>query len=258
MKIYIDVILFINFAFDFLLLFTTNIILKRKVKILRLILSSITGSLSVLTLFININSIELFLIKILISCLMILISFGKKDFLKNITYLYFVSIILGGFLYFINMQTSYKNEGLIFFNNGFSINIIVLLILSPIIFIYYYKQSRYFEDTLSNVHTIEVELDEKTYNYRAYLDTGNKLYEPFKNREVIILYDKKLYENLEYYLLIPFTTLTEKGILKGKVAKRIIIDNKHIFNNVVIGITNKEFNLDKSEVILHANYKNKI
>ena len=258
MKIYIDVILFINFAFDFLLLFTTNIILKRKVKILRLILSSIIGSLSVLTLFININSIELFLIKILISCLMILISFGKKDFLKNITYLYFVSIILGGFLYFINMQTSYKNEGLIFFNNGFSINIIVLLILSPIIFIYYYKQSRYFEDTLSNVHTIEVELDEKTYNYRAYLDTGNKLYEPFKNREVIILYDKKLYDNLEYYIIIPFTTLTEKGILKGKVAKRIIIDNKHIFNNVVIGITNKEFNLDKSEVILHANYKNKI
>lgn len=258
MKIYIDVILFINFTFDFMLLFTTNIILKRKVKILRLILSSIIGSLSVLTLFININSIELFLIKVLISCLMILISFGKKDFLKNIAYLYFVSIILGGFLYFINMQTSYKNEGLIFFNNGFSINIIVLLILSPIIFIYYYKQSRYFEDTLSNIHTIEIELDEKIYNYRAYLDTGNKLYEPFKNREVSILYDKKLYENLEYYLLIPFTTLTEKGILKGKVAKRIIIDDKYIFNNVVIGITNKEFNLDKSEVILHANYKNKI
>ena len=93
MKIYIDVILFINFAFDFLLLFTTNIILKRKVKILRLILSSIIGSFSVLTLFININSIELFLIKILISCLMILISFGKKDFLKNITYLYFIFIV---------------------------------------------------------------------------------------------------------------------------------------------------------------------
>lgn len=258
MKVYIDVILFINFAFDFMLLFTTNIILKRKVKILRLILSSIIGSLSVLTLFININSIELFLIKVLISIIMILISFGKKDFLKNITYLYFVSIILGGFLYFINMQVSYKNEGLIFFNNGFSINIIILLILSPSIFIYYYKQSRYFEDSLSNIHTIEIELEGKTYNYRAYLDTGNKLYEPFKNREVTILYDKKLYESLEYYLIIPFTTLTEKGILKGKIAKRIIIDGKYVFNNVVIGITNKEFNLDKSEVILHANYKNKI
>lgn len=258
MKVYIDVILFINFAFDFLLLFFVNIILKIRVNLLRLILASIIGSLSVLMLFVNVNSLVLFMIKLLISVIMILISFGKKDFLKNITYLYFVSIILGGFLFFLNMQTSYKNEGLIFFNNGFSINIIILFILSPIIFIYYYKQSRYFEDTLSNVHTIEIELDGKIYNYRAYLDTGNKLYEPFKNREVSILYDKKLYEELEYYLIVPFTTLTEKGILKGKVAKRIIIDKKYVFKDVVLGITNKEFNLDKSEVILHANFKNRL
>lgn len=258
MKVYIDVILFINFAFDFILLFAVNIILKRKVKLLRLILASIMGSLSVLTLFININSIELFVFKIIVSVIMILISFGKKNFLKNTTYLYFVSIILGGFLYFINMQTSYKNKGLIFFNNGFSINIIILLVLSPIIFIYYYKQSRYFEDTLSNIHTVKIKLDGKNYNYRAYLDTGNKLYEPFKNREVTILYDKKLYESLEYYLIIPFTTLTSKGILKGKIAKKIIIDDKYVFNDIVIGITNQEFTLDDSKVILHANFKNKI
>lgn len=253
-----DVILLINFFFDFLLLFVTGIILKRKVKIYRLLLASLIASLSVLLLFINISSLTLFLFKVIISIIMIIISFGKKSFFKNISCLYFVSIILGGFLYFINLQTSYKNEGLIFFNNGFSINIIVLLIISPIIFIYYYYQNRYLDETVSNIHNIKIYLNNNIYCYRAYLDTGNKLYEPFKNREVIILYNIELYNSLEYYLLIPFNTLNDKGILKGKVAKKIIIDDKYVFNDVVVGITNNKFSLDESDVILHANYKNRI
>ena len=36
MKIYLDYVFFINFIFDFILLFTTKILLKRNVKIKRI------------------------------------------------------------------------------------------------------------------------------------------------------------------------------------------------------------------------------
>ena len=136
MKIYLDLVLFINFMFDLLLLITVKIVLKRNIKWYRLLLGSLIGSLSIFFLFLKLTTISLFLLKIIISCVMIVITFGFKNktyFFKNLVYLYFVSIILGGFLYYLNLEFSYENIGLIFFHNGFSINFILLLILSPII-----------------------------------------------------------------------------------------------------------------------------
>ena len=79
MKIYIDVVLFINFSFDLLILLTTSIILKRNAKFYKLMLGAFVGSLSILFLFIKITSFQLFLLKIIISIIMVLISFGFKS-----------------------------------------------------------------------------------------------------------------------------------------------------------------------------------
>ena len=143
MKIYVDLILLLNFFLDFLLLMTVSLILKRNTKILRIILGSFIGSVSMLALFINFSSFSLFLFKVIISIVMIIVTFGFiniKEFLNNILYLYMVRIILGGFLYLINDSIAYKKIGLIFFHNGFSINYIIVILLSPII-IYIYIES---------------------------------------------------------------------------------------------------------------------
>ena len=79
MKLYIDLLLFLNFAFDFILLLTTNILLKRQAKIFNITLGAFIGSLSTLVLFFNINSLQLFLIKIYLSIIMCLITFSFKD-----------------------------------------------------------------------------------------------------------------------------------------------------------------------------------
>lgn len=258
MKIYLDVIFFINFTFDFLLLLTVNLIFKRKVKWYRIILASLIGTLSTFLVFFKMTSFTLFLLKLTISIIMTLIAFGYKYFLKNIIYLYFLSILLGGFLYFINIQFSYKTEGLLFFHNGFSINIILLIILSPIIFYWYYRQSRYFKETLSNIYKIDIYFDGKTSTYQAYLDTGNKLYDPYKHREVILLHDESLYKELEKFIIIPFETLSSTGFLKGIVVSKIVIDDIYTFDKVLIGVSKNPFHLDEAEVILHSNFKNNL
>lgn len=145
MKIYVDLIIILNFMLDFLLLLSLSLILKRNAKILRLLLGALIGGISIVFLFINVSSLELFFYKVFISILMILISFGFKNIkytFKNMVYLYLLSIILGGGLYFINDELAYKNEGLIFFHNGFSINVLIIIIASPIILFLYIKDSR--------------------------------------------------------------------------------------------------------------------
>ena len=75
MKVYLDLVMFINFFLDFLLLLGVSILLKRNVKLGKIIFGAFIGGLSILILFFKMNSIELFLFKFVISIVMILVSF---------------------------------------------------------------------------------------------------------------------------------------------------------------------------------------
>ena len=74
MRVYVDLVLFLNIAMDFLLLLSVSITLKRNVKFYRIILGSLVGGISIVFLFISLNNIALFLFKMIISILMILLN----------------------------------------------------------------------------------------------------------------------------------------------------------------------------------------
>ena len=159
MKIYIDLVLLLNFGFDLILLFGVAIILRRQTTLKRLLLGALVGSLTILSMFIEMSSLTLFLIKIIVSILMVLIVFGYHDIKylgNNLFYLYTSSILLGGFLYFLNLQFSYKNEGLVFYFEGLSVNVIVLIILSPIIIYSYVKQGLLLKNHYSNYYNVDI------------------------------------------------------------------------------------------------------
>jgi len=255
MKIYLDLVFFINFTFDFLLLLTVNIILKRNIKLIRILFGSLIGALSIFLLFIKLNSFTLFLFKLVISIFMIKTTFGIKDkeyFFKNTLYLYFVSIILGGFMYFLNMQFSYKNIGIVFFYNGFSINLVLLFIISPIILYFYIKQVKELKIQNSYHYLVEFTYGRRKYKYNAYLDTGNKLYDPYTHKPIIILYDKRI--NINNPIYIPYSTVESSGILKAFKINKIIVDGKVMNKKVIIALSNKPFNIDGVDMLLHKDY----
>lgn len=220
MKIYVDVVLFINFSFDLLILLSTSIILKRKTSFNRLLFGSFMGSLSILFLFIKITSFQLFLLKIIISIIMVLISFGFKSvkyFLKNMLFLYTISIILGGFLYYLSCAFSYKNTGLVFYFKGLSINYIFLLISSPIIIYIYIKETRSLKQITNNIYKIKLEIDNKTYDLNGFKDTGNNLKDPYFSKPIILV-NRKL--NFKNFIVVPYSTASGESALKctqGKV-----------------------------------------
>lgn len=253
MKIYLDLVLFLNFAFDFLLLLSVSIILKRNIKLNNIILGAFIGSLSILILFIKINSFTLFLIKILISILMILTTFKYKNikyFIKNISFFYMSSIILGGFLYFLNIQFSYKNNGLVFYHNGLSINFIVLLILSPIIIYLYIKECKSLKHNYNNYYKIEIYYKNQIKKINSFLDTGNKLVSPY-NKSPVILVNKKIIKNIDdNYIYIPYNTINNNGILKCIKVEKVIIEGIGIKENVLVGLT-EDIKIDDVDCILN-------
>ena len=254
MKIYLDLIFLLNFSFDFILLLTVSIILKRNVKIIRLILGSIIGSLSTFLLFLDLNNIELFLYKLFISIVMLLITFKYKNIkytLKNMEYLYITSIILGGFLYLLNLEFSYKNEGIIFYHNGLSVNFIFLIILSPIILYLYIKQVKELKNNYSYYHKLNIYYKDKIIKINSYLDTGNKLKDPYLSRPIIIINNKLIEDKyLDDYILVPMDTINSHSMLKCIKVDKIEIDGKELKKNVLIGLSPKKIKMEGIDSII--------
>ena len=252
MKIYLDLIMILNFAIDFILLLTVSLILKRNVKLTRIMLGSFVGGLSILFLFFNINSFILFLLKLFISILMILITFGYKTLkytLVNLLYLYMSSIVLGGFLYFLNLEFSYKHIGIIFFNNGLSINFIFLILFSPLILYIYIKQTKNLRYNYSNYYNIEIINNNKKYKYTAYMDSGNVLVDTLTNKPVILIDKRKLLFNIKEFRLIPYMGVNGSNIIKVIKIDKLIFNNKE-YSNILLGIMDK-ISLDGIDVILN-------
>ena len=64
MKVYLDLIMILNFGLDFILLLTVSLILKRGVSISRIMLGAFIGGLSIIFLFFKMDSITTFKIYI--------------------------------------------------------------------------------------------------------------------------------------------------------------------------------------------------
>lgn len=251
MKIYLDLILILNFFLDFMLLISVGLILKRKIDIKLITISSFIGSLSILLLFININSLELFILKLILSIIMIIISYPKKDIkfiFYNLVIFYITSIFLGGALYILNIEFSYKHTGLIFFNNGLSINMIFLIFLSPIILYFYIKEQKKIRNKYNNYYSTNILINNKNISCTGYIDSGNTL--SFKGNPVILV-NKKIVSFLkDNYKVIPYKVVNKIMMLKIYKCNMVIINN-HVFNNIYIGISEDDFNIDGVDVLLN-------
>ena len=250
MKIYLDLIMILNFFFDLILLVSVAIILKRKIIYERLIISSFIGGLSILGLFINFDTITLFIYKFIISIIMIIICFKYQDikyFINNLIYLYINSIVLGGFLYFLNISFSYKHDGLIFYHHGLSINFIILIILGPIIIYLYIKQIKKIKNNYNNYLDVFIFINNKSYKYTGYIDSGNNL--RYKNTPVILLDKKKLLFEIKEFSYMPYQALNYTGLLKIIKIDKIIIDNT--FYKAYLGIFENDIKIDGVDILLN-------
>ena len=258
MKVYIDVVLLLNFLIDLILIFSTALILRRQTNLKKIIIGALIGSISIISLLFNLNSFFLIFLKVFTAFLMVITVFGYKDIrytLKNVFYLYTSSIVLGGFLYMLELELCYKNEGMLFYHNGLSLNFSVLIFLSPIIIYLYVKQAKELKDNYSKYYNIDIYLKDGTIKpLTAFLDTGNKLIDPYFKRPIILVNKNQI--NFNYLdtniLIVPYDSLNNHGLLKCIVPEKVYIDKVGMKKNFLIGISEEEIKIDGVDCISNA------
>ena len=239
MIIYVDLLFILNFIIDYFLLFTNGIVLKRKIIKRRLLLSCLVGELSILLLIINFNYIILFVVKIILALGMNIIAFNYKDIrytFINCLYFYMLSIILGGFIYYLKIN---------------NINYFISLLLIPVILYLYYYQSKNVIN-YSKYYYVSIFFNNKCINCTGFLDTGNKLIDPISNKPIILI-DKRLTKGviqIRTPIYVPYNVLNNHGLLKCIKCKYILINNK-VIDNVLIGIMDNNINMDGIDCILN-------
>ncbi len=228
MNVYIEEVFILNFLLDFMILYGTKKLLKRNTKLIRLIISSIVGSFTTFILFININNLLLFILKIIISIILVLISFGYRNIIKNISYFYILSIIIGGSSYLLDIN-----------------NHILLLILSFLTIFMVPKELINYKNIFTNKYLVKVLYKGKIYELEGFIDTGNRLKDKISNKDIIIT---NLKIKSKRVLYVPYKALNTNGVIPCIMPEKVIINNKE-FNNLLIGLAKDKFNLEENCIL---------
>ena len=268
---------------NYIILFATYVIIKPKTKYpqIRMILSSLLGSIYAIIVYLNILSIYTNLLaKITLSVVMVYIAFAPpnvKQLLKQILIFYLVSFIFGGctfaLIYFLKPENVEMKNGV--FVGMYPIR--VGLIAGVIAFIITQIAFKINKSKLNNKNTfIEIELynKNKMTKARALLDSGNMLKEPISQKPVIVVekttlskiipeevldYIEKIVggddqekNEMQEYLskirMVPFMSLgKENGMLIGIKLDKIKINTEDIRlekENIIAGIYEKKLTKD--------------
>ena len=255
MTVYLDIVFLLNFLFDFILLSSVNYILKRNKKIVRIIISSLIGEISLLLLFIDFNNLVFLFIKVMISVIMIIICFGYRDLkytIKNLMYFYLVSMLLGGAIEFLDNQFSYSNNGLVFTNNGLSISYTIVIVISLLMYFRYIKSFDNFKNNYAYYYKCKIYFDSINHiEVNAFLDTGNKLYVPYLGKSIVLV-DHEVLDNFNMSnpIYVPYNSLNNKGMLECYKCLKLEIGGM-VYDKFLLGVSKEKFFMDGIDCIIN-------
>lgn len=208
MTIYLDVIWFLNFCIDYLLIWITAYALKRPFSKWRFLFAAFIASTIVLLLFTPFSSLFYQpLGKLLFSIMIVMVAFGFKNFryfLQNLFMFYFVTFMVGGGLfalhYFWQSDLEIIDGVILAKTTGFGhpFSWIFVIIGIPLM-IYFskqqFKQVKIRKIDYEQIVTVEVELNGIVMKAKGLIDSGNQLFDPITKAPVMIL-EKKIVEQV--------------------------------------------------------------
>ncbi len=228
MVIYIDILIVINLIVNYFIILASVKFLRINIKMWRILLGSLIGSLFSLYIFLpEINTFIELLLKFLMCLILSLIVFGIKPlkrFLKSVGVIFLVTCSYAGLM--IAIWKIFKPYGMLINNSVVYFNVspqylVVFSVISYFVFLILLKIFG-----RNNIYASECEiciiLGDKKVGFKAIVDTGNSVCDVFGKSEVIIV-DKAIIESLfplnaDYktrYRAIPYSSVTNSGILDG-------------------------------------------
>ena len=245
--VYIDFLVIQDLIYNYMILLSVGTLLTRITNIKKIFLSSVIGTIPLIFLFLKISNLLNLLISFLFSIIISIISFSYKDILytmKNIFYMYMSGIFIAGFIYLINTNLLPNID-------NYLLNVIILIFSSPIITIIYIKSIKKIKNNYSNYYKVDIYFNStEKITVTAFLDTGNKLIDPYKHRPIILIKKTLITIKNKKILLVPYNTVNNSDLLKCIVPEKIYIDKVGFRKNFLVGLMD-EVNIEGVDCILN-------
>lgn len=240
MTIYIDLVILLNYFFDSLILLTVNTTLKRNISLKKILFVSLLGELSLLGFLLS-NKYLLILLKLEISLILNILTFKYKDIfytVTNVLYFYMVSIILGGFIYYLKLN---------------NLSYFFILLLVPLILYLYIKQNLNMKTIINKTYPLTIYFPNKRkLSLTGFVDTGNKLRDPVTKKWVVLV-NKKLLQGvirIRTPIYVPYHSLNNKGLVECIKPEKLVIEGKE-YTNFLIGLMDSKVMINSSDCILN-------
>lgn len=259
-EVYIDILFFVNFSMDYLLLLTVAKVVKCTATHFSILIGAAFGAMSYcMLLFIPgiPGVLKIFFAYGIVSILMVRIGLkitNAKLLMKSTLLLYILSFFLGGILEWIYEAVPYIRR------NG--MKLLGILLVTVFVFQCIWRYLAYQKVKKANLlYQVELYFKEDMITVSAFMDTGNSLEEPISKKPVSIIqkgmiesYIKQQEENR--YYAIPFHSVgKDHGIMEGYAIEKMIIkkeDGDITFRQVILGIGPEQLSAGNSyQMILH-------
>lgn len=238
----------INFFISFLLLELTSRLIKKEAILWRILLSSaIGGAYSLIILLDEMPSWILLSSKLLVSAVMVFIAFKfyrLVQYIKAVLIFFFSSLIFLGVI--IAICFAFKTDAIAVNNSVvyFNISAVALIASSAAAYFISCVVIRIYNRTLSKreIYTLVITNQGKTVTLLAFLDTGNRLREPFSDAPVIIAKKSKLNSIIgtSEIRIIPTDTVSDSALLVAFKPEKIVLKStksSEILDNVYVALS---------------------
>ncbi len=244
--IYIDTLLCVNLFIDYIILFTIRKFLHINSTLLRLILGSIFAALTTLGVFLPFYT-RLFSVfyRLFAAIVTILIAFGfgsiRKLIIRSLAFLLTGMVLCGVVILF---ELGFDPKKICVYNDSiyFDISPVTLILVTTATYIVLsiFEKMRNQHNIKSRILSITIHTTDCTcMSFKAMVDTGCKLKEPFSGLPVILAEEellKSVHIPPERMRLIPFSTASGTGSVYGFRPHKLYIDGKIISSGCYIGI----------------------
>lgn len=258
--IYADILLIINLAVDYLVLFGTARLAGIKYERLKGLLAALAGAAYSFIILFDIPNSLFISTKLIISCVMVLISFGKRkvtDFIRILIIFYVCSFIFSGFMMLIN---SVVHADSFFVKNGivyFEFSAVGIVISGTAAFFVTEVLRRLFRHgEPEGCSMVKIYFKDRNVVLKGFTDTGNNLAEPFSGTPVAVANIESLKcilpENMEESIenedlsieygikLIPAKTVSGTVLMPAFKPEKVEVKNENgefIIEEIMIAVS---------------------
>jgi sigma-E processing peptidase SpoIIGA len=230
-EIYADVLYFLLFVADYILLKLVSVIMKKKEKELRIFAGACVGSILSfgLLMFYGCRSVWIFVFLFVVGGIMLKISFtirDKTEFIRCLFLLFLCAYCMGGAYGFLSRNELFRR----FRYTG-------IFFAGALIFIYLFVRKGFdmMKDFLlhrSQNAEVCLKVQGKKAYCKGFWDSGNSLRDPITGKAVVLL-EKGILEKYQIpipvkgFRVIPFHSVgMENGVLKGFVADELLVKDE--------------------------------